>query len=431
MTRTRRWLPALVLAAVWLASVAGAQAQFGNYQWSGLIGKVSDEAGQPLPQITVWIRPNLGGSAKLPAATNKRGEFVYPRIELIPDGYRFGIDSSEWFIREYSFQCRRGTGEIYTEGGSKLNPSNQDAFEVLKHRSHTELTIKLAKLADYQGGAPPSAASGTGAPAASNVPKGEMTVADQAAEAEALGDFAAAAGIWAKALEAKPNDPELMWRRALALARAGETMEAIKLGNRVLAVDPDRKGVRLAMAPWMADAGEADAALLLLRKEQELDPTSAAVARAIFLTMQGTTASDQELEAAANHWLELAPSSPEALISVAGLVAKRGDFEAAEALYRKIAEQDPAHADLMFYNVGVSIINKGSLSSEDRQRAVAAFQKATELNPKNAKAFLQLGYAWLGLGEVAKAKEALQTFLRLAPADPQAREVKDTVLQLP
>jgi tetratricopeptide (TPR) repeat protein len=258
-----------------------------------------------------------------------------------------------------------------------------------------------------------------------------MTVADQAAEAEALGDFAAAAGIWAKALEAKPNDPELMWRRALALARAGETMEAIKLGNRVLAVDPDRKGVRLAMAPWMTDAGEADAALLLLRREQELDPTSAAVARAIFLTMQGTTASDQELEAAANHWLELAPSSPEALISVAGLVAKRGDFEAAEALYRKIAEQDPAHADLMFYNVGVSIINKGSLSSEDRQRAVAAFQKATELNPKNAKAFLQLGYAWLGLGEVAKAKEALQTFLRLAPADPQAREVKDTVLQLP
>jgi Flp pilus assembly protein TadD len=65
------------------------------------------------------------------------------------------------------------------------------------------------------------------------------------------------------------------------------------------------------------------------------------------------------------------------------------------------------------------------VSEDDRRRAVDAFKQAVELNPRNEQAFLQLGYAYAGLGQMDEAKQAWREFLKIAPNDPQAADVKD------
>lgn len=417
-------LIAIVAVVAATIAITPAAAQFGNYRWDGLIGKAVDEAGAVVPELGVWLAPVTTPEGKLKLKTNKRGEFLYPRVEILQDGYRFGLDSTDWYIKSFSFVCRRGTGEIAGEQSGKLSPHNQASFAVIKHRTHTEVELVVARIADYQGGAPSSAATGPGGAAPTKKP-GEMTPVDQADEAEALGDFAGAAAALGRALETKPNDPDLMWRRAELLAKAGEVGDALKLGNRVIAVAPDRKGVRLKMAAWLIDSAEYESAVALLRKENELDPENASVAKAMFVALQGADGDATEIEAAAQHWVDHSGGNAEALIALAGMKVKRGDFAGAEALYRKVAEQDPGNADRMFYNVGVSIMNKEGVSEDDRRRAVDAFKKAVELNPRNDQAFLQLGFAYAGLGQMEEAKKAFREFLKLAPNDPQAPVVKD------
>ncbi len=411
------------LVAVSTASVSPAAAQFGNYRWDGLIGKAVDESGAVVPELGVRLKPVIATGGELKLKTTKRGEFLYPRLELLVDGYQFGLDSTEWYIKSFSFVCRRGTGEIAGEQKGNLTPRNQAGFPVIKHRSHTEVELVVARIADYQGGAPNQPGAAPGAAPAKK--PGEMTPVEQADEAEAMGDFAGAATALSKALEATPNDPDLMWRRAEMLARAGESSDALKLGNRVLAVAPDRKGVRLKMAAWLIDTAEYETAVALLKKEIELDPENEMVAKGMFVALQGSGAENAEIEKAAQKWVELSKENPEALIALAGMKVKRGDFAGAEALYRKVAAQDPGNADRMFYNVGVSIMNKEGVSEDDRRRAVDAFKQAVALNPRNEQAFLQLGYTYAGLGQMDEAKQAWREFLKIAPNDPQAADVKD------
>jgi superkiller protein 3 len=195
----------------------------------------------------------------------------------------------------------------------------------------------------------------------------------------------------------------------------------------VAALQPERKGVRLQTASWLLEDGDAENAVSLAKREQEIDPDNPTVFKVLFLAMQDAAASKEELEAVATQWVAKAPDNPEAMVRLAGVKAARGDFAGAEELYRKIAAVDPANADRMFYNVGASILNQQGVGEEDRRRAVEAFKQAIAINPNNAKAHLQMGNAYAGLGEMDNAKAAWREFIKLQPDSADAKALKDLV----
>jgi tetratricopeptide (TPR) repeat protein len=79
------------------------------------------------------------------------------------------------------------------------------------------------------------------------------------------------------------------------------------------------------------------------------------------------------------------------------------------------AAEDPTAV----FNEGVVLWNAGKIPE-----AEAAFKKATELDPKNADAFYQLGVAQVSSGKVPDAVKSLEAYLKLAPTGKNADTAK-------
>ena len=299
---------------------AAAQGVF-NETRPGVWGEVADEQGNPVPDLPIKLARNGEGDPGFVMKSTKKGTFIFPQLELFEAGYVLTIDSPEWYIRKYHIRTRRGTREIFQDDEGSLNPKAQDMLPVVKHRgANTAISLVVARVAEYL---PPAAAPAQGA--APGQPKKELTPAEKADEAAALGDYAAAIEILGQALTEKPNDPDLMWARANYMAKAGDTQGAVREANRVIQVAPDRTGVRLQTAAWMAERGQTAAAIPLLEKERELQPQSALVAKALF-EAYGEAGQPENAAKEVDRWLSIAPTDPEALLAKAGILSAKGDF---------------------------------------------------------------------------------------------------------
>ena len=392
----------------------------------GVWGEVADEQGNPVPDLPIKLARNVEGDPGFVMKTTKKGTFIFPQVELFEAGYLLTVDSPEWYIRKYQIRTRRGTREIFQDDSGSLNPKAQDKLPIVKHRgANTTISLVVAKVTDYV--APASAPAAGAAP---GQPKKDLTPAEKADEAAALGDYPAAIEILGQALTEKPNDPDLMWARATYMAKAGDTQGAVREAYRLIQVAPDRIGVRLQMAVWMAERGQIAAAVPLLEKERELQPQNALVAKALF-EAYGEAGQTENAAKEADRWLSIAPSDSEALLAKADILSGKGDFAGAEEIFRKLAATDPQNADRMFYNAGVSIMNKKGVTNDDRKRAITAFEKSVEVNPKYAKAWNQLGLAYLGLGEYGKARDSFKKFLELDSSSADAAAAKDLLKALP
>lgn len=79
--------------------------------------------------------------------------------------------------------------------------------------------------------------------------------------------------------------------------------------------------------------------------------------------------------------------------------------------FKKVANLDPSMAGQSYYNLGAILTNRGR-----SKEAVAAFNKAIEIDPKNAQAYYQLGIAYFGTTEtIPQAIAALEKSLQLQP----------------
>jgi len=63
-----------------------------------------------------------------------------------------------------------------------------------------------------------------------------------------------------------------------------------------------------------------------------------------------------------------------------------------------------------YYNVGNQYVNKS-----EWPRAIEAYQKAIDLNPKDSDAYFGLGYAYEGSGEIEKAIDAYKACVNILP----------------
>lgn len=425
----------VVLRLLWVSLIAAALLAGPAFGLSfmerkkGVWGLVTDIDGNPLADITITLAKVRDEARVMEIETNRRGEFGFPRVEFYKEGYRIGIKSDEYFIREFVMRTRRLNQDLWQDDSGKLTPDSQDVLPDLQFRGNNAyIEFVLARVSDYQSAASAQAAEARRAQTQQEKQR-ELTPLEKAQEAIALGDYAAAVEQFEIVLEENPDDPDLLWRYTTALARTGDVPGALRSAQKVLELDPDRTGVRLRMAEWMHERGQLSMAIPHLEKENELDPGNTDVLKLLIAAYRDSGNEPRANEVIAQ-WAETDPENPEALLALAEVKVQQNDFAGAEDLYGKIAKLSPEGAHKMFYNTGASILNQRGVTADDRKRAAAAFRKAVELKPDYAKAHVRLGDALVGLGQMAEAVTHYKKFLELAPDDPEAPKIQAMVQAL-
>jgi tetratricopeptide (TPR) repeat protein len=135
-----------------------------------------------------------------------------------------------------------------------------------------------------------------------------------------------------------------------------------------------------------------------------------------------------EAETALKKSIELKPTNPDPYNGLANVYNAQKKFDEALAMNQKATELAGSTAGAgggsaeAIYNQGVVLFNAGKYAE-----AKAQFESATKADANNANAFYQLGMTNLNHGQIPEAVSALETFLKLAPSDPKAAQVQQSL----
>ena len=131
-------------------------------------------------------------------------------------------------------------------------------------------------------------------------------------------------------------------------------------------------------------------------------------------------------EAAFQEALKINPESVEAYNGLATVFNAQKKFKEAQAMSAEAAKRGAAaggggNADAL-YNQGVIAWN-----ANDFAQASEHFAAAVKANPEHAEAHFMLGRAYLNLGKLAEAAAEFQTYVKVAPNGPNAKEAATNV----
>jgi tetratricopeptide (TPR) repeat protein len=237
--------------------------------------------------------------------------------------------------------------------------------------------------------------------------------------------------------------------------------EAIASADKYLATSPtDTKGLyalKYDSYKAMGDKAKADAALQeLLQKE----PGQEAAVRIYNL---GAEAQRKDDYASAEKYLrqaiELDPSLERAYSSLGTYYLRQKKYEASLDMADRLLQRNPTNAEALSlkyeslkalkrtdeakqaqaamaatagnqtadeaFRQGVALYNANNVAEAEK-----AFERALTKDPNYAKAHYLLGLCHASKGDMAKAREHVQAFLKLAPQDPQAEEAKAVLAEL-
>jgi predicted TPR repeat methyltransferase len=194
--------------------------------------------------------------------------------------------------------------------------------------------------------------------------------------------WAAAAEIYRTILEAAPDHADALHFSGVLAHQQARGDEAVALIERSLELEPDR-------ADWYSNLG------IVLQDRLELD----------------------EAMAAYEHAIALDPNHANAHNNLGVVLRAKGKVVEAEGAYRDAIRIDPEHSDA-YNNLGVL------LNGQKRHREAAlCFSKVITLRPKHREARRLLALAHHTLGEVDKAIDVFEEWLREEPDDPIARHM--------
>jgi regulator of sirC expression with transglutaminase-like and TPR domain len=80
---------------------------------------------------------------------------------------------------------------------------------------------------------------------------------------------------------------------------------------------------------------------------------------------------------------------------------------------------------MTLYNTGIEMVNSGSL-----EEGIAFIERAIEIQPVYPMAHKNIGYAYAGVGEYAKAIGAFEKYLEQSPEAGDAAEIRDFIAAL-
>jgi predicted TPR repeat methyltransferase len=195
--------------------------------------------------------------------------------------------------------------------------------------------------------------------------------------------WAAAEEIYRMVLEAAPGHADALHFSGVLAHQLARSEEAVALIERSIQVEPER-------ADWHSNLG------IVLQDRLDLDGAIAAYRRAIALE----------------------PTHANAHSNLGVVLRAKGRPDDAEAAYREAIRIDAEHSDA-YHNLGVL------LNSRKRYReAAVCFSRVITLRPQHPEARKLLALAHCTLGDVDKAIEIFDEWLREEPDNPVAKHMR-------
>lgn len=170
-----------------------------------------------------------------------------------------------------------------------------------------------------------------------------------------------------------------------------------------------------------ARVGDLDGARGFFEKAAELDPelapAHAALSR-VFLDLGEFEKAAAEAEEA----LGLDPSLGDLQKVRYEAYRRMGDEAKAKEVFQEMAAADPKGLAQTLFERGREAFNAGNT-----QQAMVAFEQALQADDSFARAHYMLGLCYTNTGDSAKAKEHLETFIELAPDDPEVETARQMI----
>lgn len=233
---------------------------------------------------------------------------------------------------------------------------------------------------------------------------------------------------YAAAVESAERALELDVGRAEALRVKYQALRALGKEAEAEAVAAELESVEDAVASARRiynEGGEAyqaqdlDTALEKFQQAAELDPSLVEAHHAI-ATLQLAKGRHEEAAEAAETALALGSDDIHTLRVLYDAYQELGRFDELTEIAPRLAAVDPEFGGAKLVEQAAEHWNAGRTDA-----AVALSRQALAIDPELAKAYYFLGLDHLSKGDNAKAREALQKFLDLAPDDPEAATARE------
>lgn len=420
MRRTTVWLSALVLVLLATAPVLAVTQ-------GRIMGKVVDEEGNPIPDVTIEITTPELDDYRDTVTTNKKGRFT-----------AVFLDATKNYLLEFKKKGYRSFEEpVKPQPGGNLRME----FEMPSYRAEpAQETDEIP----------------TGA-AAAGLTEAQKTFNEGVAASQA-GNVDEALAKFEQAAELDPDLQQAHIARGNLYLTKDQPEKAAEAAEAALAIDPEEtRAVEVAYDAYQALGDEEKAEKYLEElKNSGIDVSArlynsgvAALRLGDYSTAErkfkAAVAENPELEPAysalavvlineekfgealeaADRTLELNPDNRRAkrMRYQALRLLDRLD-EAAEA-FQALPEEDRIEALNLQFNKATELFNAGQT-----QEAVDILEDVVAAEPSHARAHYMLGLSFTNLGQNDQARAHFEKFVELAPEDPDAATAKEMLQYL-
>ncbi len=115
------------------------------------------------------------------------------------------------------------------------------------------------------------------------------------------------------------------------------------------------------------------------------------------------------------------PDHPDVLINLSGAYILQRKWDKAVGLLHKAAKAHPTNA-MLWMNLGAAHLGRlETAGPQQQEQAIAAYQRALQVNPEVPNAHYHLGLIYRERGELTRAAAFFQRALEVDPADRDAR----------
>src|SRR5712671_708085 len=211
----------------------------------------------------------------------------------------------------------------------------------------------------------------------------------------------------------QPRDAQGFYALGHAYKGLKKSDAAIKALERAAALDPKDAAIRFELGMLLANTGQTAAAIQQLEAAERLNPSDPAAHNELALLLEKTGAKERARTERAKLAAVKSHSDKESAIArfneKAGEYLSAGNAKAAAESYEKAVQLNPRDAKLR-YNLSLAFDRMGDFTSERKELA-----RAVELNPNLTAAQNQLGLLALRTGQQAEAEQRFKKTLAIDP----------------
>lgn len=194
-----------------------------------------------------------------------------------------------------------------------------------------------------------------------------------------------------------------------SLRESGKRREALELAQAAASRRPEDRSLKFTEAIILSEMKRFDDSVESLRSMIKGESETATDDASVYLILSSVRMQSGDLKAAeesARKALELNPDDAQGLIQLSSVLDRAGRREEAEKILRELLKREPDNATAL-NNLGYFMVERGF----GRQEALKLIERAVAINPIQGSFLDSLGWAYLKLGNIEKAREYLEKAL--------------------